>query len=187
MLTPPPPAPADARYANALFTAASKANSLNAVEKDIAQLSELIAKVPTFATYLKNPIVKRSEKVADLAKISKGMDGSTRGFLTVLAENGRLAELAKVIKTFGLLMDAKRGTVQATVTSASALSKAEVDLVKSQINTMFLTKGNTLNLQVKVNPELLGGFQVQVGDKFIDLSAYSQLNKVTQMLLESKN
>lgn len=155
------------------------------MEKDIAQLNDLITKVPTFATYLKNPIVKRSEKVADLAKISKGMDASTRGFLSVLAENGRLAELTKVIKTFGLIMDAKRGTVQATVTSAAPLNKQELEAVKQQINTMFVSKGS-LNLQTKVNPELLGGFQVQVGDKFIDLSAYSQLNKVTQMLLESK-
>lgn len=136
-----------ARYANALYSAAVKSKcgnkpihlkqqtintlttdrrtggNLKKVETDLAQVKSWLNEKPAFKTYLKNPIVQRSEKKVDMDKISKGMNDTTRGFLMVLAENGRLADLEKVLNTFDRLIDAERGVVKATVTSAEALGK----------------------------------------------------------------
>ena len=138
--------------------------------------------VPKLKTYLSNPIVKRSEKKADLDKISKGMSPTTRGFRGLLAENGRLAVLDKIVGTFQKIMDAERGVVTATVTSAEELSSEQLKTVESQIKSTFLKSGQMLRLDATVDPEILGGLQVQVGDKFLDLSVASQINQITKSL-----
>jgi F-type H+-transporting ATPase subunit O len=172
----------DARYATSLYTAAVKQNALSAVEKDVAEVRKLMESVPKFKTYLMNPIVKRTEKKADLDKISKGMNPVTRGFLALLAENGRLAELDKIVGTFGKLMDAERGVVTATVTSADELSDDQLKTVEAQIKSSFIKPGQTIRLETSVDPDILGGLQVQVGDKFLDLSVASQINQISKVL-----
>jgi len=172
----------DARYATSLYTAAVKSNTLNAVEKDINDVKALMDQVPKFKAYLSNPIVKRSEKKADLDKVSKGMSPTTRGFLALLAENGRLAELDKVVGTFRQIMDAERGVVAATVVSADPLTDDQLKTVEAQIKGSFLKAGQTLRLETREDPEILGGLQVQVGDKFLDLSVASQINQISKAL-----
>jgi F-type H+-transporting ATPase subunit O len=145
-------------------------------------LKNLMKSTPKFKSYLSNPIIKRADMKADLDKISKGMAPTTRGFLGLLAENGRLAELEKVIGTFQRIMDAERGVVTAKVTSADQLSGEQVKTVEGQIKATFLKSGQTLRLETTVDPEILGGLQVQVGDKFLDLSVASQINQITKSL-----
>ena len=138
--------------------------------------------MPKFRTYLRNPIVKRSEKVQDLDKMTKGMHDVTRGFFTVLAENGRLGDLDGMLATFGKLMDAERGVIKATVTSAEALTPKQLKQLEEQLTATFLKKGQSIKLETRVEPSILAGLQVQVGDKFVDLSVQSKLNAVSKAL-----
>jgi len=171
-----------ARYANALFSAASKAGSLARVEKDLRQVQSWIETNGRFREFLKNPVVKRDEKKATLAKISKGMEPVTREFLAVLAEKSRLGETVKVLSTFAKIMDAERGVVKCTVTSVEKLDENQLRAVKSEVSAAFLQKGQTLDVKVQEDPAILGGLQVQVGDKFIDLSVASKINDLHKAL-----
>ena len=171
-----------ARYANALYSSASRANALPKVEADLNSIKSLLNSEPRFKTYLRNPIIKRSEKVADFDKITKGMNDVTRGFFAVLAENGRLGDLDAILATFGKLMDAERGVVKATVSSAEPLSAKQMKDLEQILTSSFLQKGQTIQLVSRVEPSILAGLQVQVGDKFVDLSAQSKLNAVNKAL-----
>lgn len=171
-----------ARYANALFVSAVKSSTLPAVETDLKQIKEWTATSESFKQYLANPVVSRQDKVKDMEKVSVGMNDTTRGLLAVLAENGRLVELSKVIDTFDILLSAQRGIVKATVTTSESLAAKQLGGIEKAISAGYLEKGQTLELAVKVEPAILGGLQVQIGDRFLDLSVQSEINNVAKVL-----
>ena len=169
-----------ARYANAVYVAATRAGSLDAVEADLKTVAGWHKSNKQFAAYVANPIISRTDKAADMKKITKGMHETTTGLLTVMAENGRLGELSAVLKTFGTLMSAKRGIVEATVTAAEPLSAQQEAALKQAITSGYLEKGQSLKMSIKVEPTIIGGLQVQIGDKFLDLAISSMINSMSQ-------
>ncbi|GBG30432.1 ATP synthase subunit O, mitochondrial [Hondaea fermentalgiana] len=171
-----------ARYANALFVACQRAQTLPSVEQDLATLKEWSTSNETFKSYINNPVISRQDKVKDMSKISEGMNDTTRGFLTVLAENGRLNELDKVLDTFQILLNAQRGVVEATVTAAEDLTSKQLKSIEKAITSGYLDKGQSLNLKVKVDEGIVGGLQVQIGDRFLDLSVASQMNGIAKAI-----
>merc|ERR1712194_148329 len=112
-----------------------------------------------------NPIISRTDKATDVGKISKGMNDTTRGFLNVLAENGRLPEINKIIGSFNTILNAKRGIVDATVTAAEELSGKQLKTITSAITSGYLEKGQQLKMEVNIDSSIIGGLQVQIGDK----------------------
>ena len=114
----------------------------------------------------------------DMKKIGAGRNDLSSAMLCVLAEQGSLAELEKVVSTFGTLMNAQKGLVEVTVTSAQPLSKGQLSQVESSIADRFLTAGQSIKLATKVDEGILGGLQVQIGDRYMDLSVQSHLNKM---------
>ena len=173
----------EARYANALFSSAVKTSSLPAVEADIVTLKSWLTQSPAFKEFLRNPIISRTDKKKDMLKITKGMNESTRGFMCILAENGRLSNVQKVISTFELLTNAQRGIIEAIVTAAEVIPAKQVKNIEKALAAGYLQQGQTLKLVVKVEPAIIGGLQVQIGDKFLDLSVASSINKVHNALV----
>ena len=131
---------------------------------------------------MSNPIISRTDKAADVAKISKGMNETTRGFLNVLAENGRLPEINKIIGSFNTILNAKRGIVDATVTAAEELSAKQLKTITSAITSGYLEKGQQLKMEVNVDPSIIAGLQVQIGDKFLDLSVNSDIKNLEKVI-----
>jgi len=173
------------RYANALYMAAARADSLKAVEEDFKTIRSWIKSNKSFATYLHNPVIRKSDKVADIEKISKGMNDTTRGFLGVLASNARLGDLEKVLSKFDTLMNARNGIVEAVVTSAEPLSADKLKKVEATVSNSYLEKNQRLKLTAKVDPSILGGLQVKIGSQFIDLSVSSKVSKYEKILSAS--
>ncbi|RLN62695.1 hypothetical protein BBJ28_00026641, partial [Nothophytophthora sp. Chile5] len=148
----------NARYANALYSVAAKQNQLEAVEKELLSIEETIAKEPHFASFLKDPTIARASKKEDISKVMEQAKFSkpVAGLFEVLAENGRLPDTVGVIATYKQLMGAYRGEVQAKVTSADPLSKAQLDQVKKALANR-VEKNEKLLLETVVDPEILGG------------------------------
>lgn len=105
-------------------------------------------------------------------------------YLGLLAENGRLGRLQGIAKAFGEIMSAHKGQVNATVTTAKSLDAAQLKELTAVLQA-FLKKGNTLLLETKVNPALIGGMVVVLGDRYIDLSISSKLNAFTNIVKET--
>lgn len=172
-----------ARYANALYSVAAKQNVLEAVEKELLTLEETIHKEPNFATFLKDPTIARASKKEDISKVMEQGKFSkpVAGLFEVLAENGRLPDALGVIGTYKQLMSAYRGEVHAKVTSADALTKPQLDQVKKALGAR-IQKGETLLVETVVDPEILGGLKVQIGNYFIDLSLATKVDKINSLL-----
>ena len=173
-----------ARYANATYVAASKVGALEKVEQELLALQETAAKSKEFSAFLNNPMIPRDKKAAEVEKLTKGKFSSlTTNLLTTLAGNARLSELPKVTATYEHLMRARRGEVDAILITAEKLSDKQAQSIADAVMKGRSSGKEKIVLKTKVDPSILGGFQVQIGDEFLDLSVKSQVEEIARMPL----
>ncbi|KAG8590969.1 hypothetical protein GDO81_006989 [Engystomops pustulosus] len=175
----------EGRYATALYSAASKEKKLDQVEKELNRVSTLI-KDPKLSMIITNPHIKRALKqktVTDLLAKEK-FSPITSNFVNLLAENGRLRYTPEVIGAFAKMMSAHRGEVLCSVTTASPLDEASLTELKTALNG-FLAKGESLKLETKTDPLILGGMVVSIGDKYIDMSTKTKIQKLTKVMRDA--
>ncbi|KAK2850291.1 hypothetical protein Q7C36_009074 [Tachysurus vachellii] len=175
----------EGRYATALYSAASKQKNLDKVEQELGRVSTLI-KDPKLSSVVLNPHVKRSlkQKTVNDALNKAKLSPITINFINVLADNGRLSLTSDVITAFGKMMSAHRGEVTCTVTTAQPLGEANLAELKVALNG-FLAKGETIKLETKCDPSILGGMVVSIGDKYVDMSTKSKIQKLTKLIRET--
>ncbi|XP_048049900.1 ATP synthase subunit O, mitochondrial isoform X1 [Megalobrama amblycephala] len=175
----------EGRYATALFSAASKQKSLDKVEQELGRVFSLI-KDPKLSSIVLNPHVKRSIKQKTFidALTKAKLSPITINFINVLAENGRLTLTSDVIAAFGKMMSAHRGEVTCSVTTAQPLDEANLAELKVALNG-FLSKGETIKLETKSDPSILGGMIVSIGDKYVDMSTKTKIQKLTKLIRET--
>ncbi|KAG1179646.1 hypothetical protein G6F70_001088 [Rhizopus microsporus] len=178
----------EGRYATALYTAAARQNNLEAVEKDLNTFSQAIKKDTAFKSFLENPTVPRATKLNGLSDVAKKVGKPselTNNLLEVLAENGRLNTLDKVIEAYNELMSAHRNELPLVVTSAKPLEKAALNKIVDSLQKSNLAEGKKLLVSNKVKPDILGGILVEIGDKSIDLTVSSKLAKLNKLITDS--
>ena len=170
-----------ARYANATYVAASKAGLLDKVESELAALAQSAHNSAAFASFLQNPLIPRNEKADQIAALLKGSSASTitLNLCTTLAGNARLSELPKVASTYAQLMKAKRGQVDAIIISADPLTDAQNKEIAAAIKANT-TDASDVIIKSKVDPSIIGGIQIQIGDQFLDLSVKSRIEEISR-------
>lgn len=172
-----------ARYANATYVAASKAGMLPQVETELLGFQALMKKNSTIKDYLTSPTVQRSEQVATIEKLFSGPKKSsfvTKNLLTVMAANARLDEVDKVVDAFSSQMKASRKEVPVEIISAEPLTKAQESAIVGSLKTLL--DGGKAVLATSVDPSIMGGLTVKIGDKFLDLSVKSKIDTVKRSL-----
>ncbi|AWP12198.1 putative ATP synthase subunit O mitochondrial isoform 2 [Scophthalmus maximus] len=175
----------EGRYATALYSAASKQKKLDQVEQELVKVSTMI-KDPTIAGIVMNPHVKRSikQKTFSDALVKAKLSPITINLINVLADNGRLPITGDVIGAFGQMMSAHRGEVLCTVTTAQPLDAASLADLKVALKG-FLQKGETIKLETKADSSILGGMVVCIGDKYVDMSTKTKIQKLTKIIRET--
>jgi len=170
-----------ARYANATYVASSKAGNLDQVEGELNGLAKAASESSVFANFLDNPLISRDEKAAQMEALltEKSVSLITTNLCSTMAGNARLNELPKVADAFGKLMKAKRGEVDATIISADPLTKKETAQVAEAIKASSQGASEVI-ISSKVDPSIIGGIQIQLGDKFLDLSIKSRISEVSK-------
>eukprot|EP00560_Eucampia_antarctica_P008466 CAMPEP_0197826338 /NCGR_PEP_ID=MMETSP1437-20131217/3312_1 /TAXON_ID=49252 ORGANISM="Eucampia antarctica, Strain CCMP1452" /NCGR_SAMPLE_ID=MMETSP1437 /ASSEMBLY_ACC=CAM_ASM_001096 /LENGTH=208 /DNA_ID=CAMNT_0043426735 /DNA_START=250 /DNA_END=876 /DNA_ORIENTATION=+ len=166
-----------ARYANATYIAASKQGVLEQVEGELQAVHQTAKNSAKFSDFLDNPLISRDDKAKQIHEMfdGSGVSQVTLNLLDTLAGNARLNETGKVISAYEQLMKAKRGEVEATIISADPLTKAQTEAITSAMKSQVPGSGKVI-LSTEVDPSILGGLQVQIGDKFLDLSVVSRID-----------
>ncbi|CAK7913380.1 ATP synthase subunit 5, mitochondrial [[Candida] anglica] len=178
----------DGTYASALYTAASKDSSVDKAFQSLTKVREVVNSDKQLAEFLTNPASSRDDREAVIGTLASSLklDKSVGNFLSVLAENNRLSEFEAIYAQFSTLNDAFRGIVEAKVTSAKPLDSKIIKRLQAAISkSSFVGEGKTLNVSNEVNPDLLGGLIVEVGDRTVDLSVSGKIAKLNQALNES--
>ncbi|EGU73188.1 ATP synthase F1, delta subunit [Fusarium oxysporum f. sp. raphani 54005] len=178
----------DGTYATALYTAAAKMSTLDLTAKAIVNLSNVFLKDTKLTKVLSTPRLTAEDKSAIVAELSKhtGTNVVTlKNLLQTLAENNRLGHLQGVCQKFGELMFAKRGEVEMIITSAERLDNKTLSRLETAVSkSSYVGQGKKLRVTNKIDPEIVGGLIVAVGDRVIDLSVCSRIAKMNKLLTD---
>jgi len=169
------------RYALALFELARDEKKIEAVGTSLAALKQALAESNELGELTTSPLIGRDDKARAIGAVAEQMklDPLTGNFLGVLAQNGRLAQLGNVIRAFNLLAASHRGEITAEVTSARPLNDDQIARIKQQLRTRM---GRDINVDLNVDPALLGGLVVKIGSEMIDSSIRTKLNTLAHAM-----
>jgi F-type H+-transporting ATPase subunit delta len=174
------PTSAARRYAEAAFQLASRDDTHDAWVADLGVAAQLVGD-PRVARVVTNPSVPLHDRSATLGRLLDGrVSPLALNLVRLLDQRGRLPLLPAIAAELTRLLDATRGVVAATVTSAAPLEKAEVDAIRVRLEA---TTGQTVKLATAVDPSLIGGLTVQVGDRMIDASVRGRLERLRDQLV----
>ena len=173
----------EGRYASALYSAAHKNKALEIVEKELTQFQQSLKTDAKLKEFMINPTLKRSLKVDALKHLATktNLSATTSNLLGILAENGRLGKLETVINAFKIMMAAHRGEVTCEVITAKPLDQAQRQSLEAALKK-FLKGNESIQLTAKVDPSLIGGMIVSIGDKYVDMSVASKVKKYTELI-----
>lgn len=164
------------RYAKALIDLATEQNVLEEVNNDMGLFLRTLKANPTLNAVLANPIIFHDKKI----KILNGLFADKVNKLTILffdlmVNKSRAEVLYTAATEFVNQYDIKKNITTATVVSATALSEENKKTIIAEIEQ---NTGGTVKLTAKVDPDLIGGFVLTVGDKQVDTSIASSLARL---------
>ncbi|WP_298762991.1 ATP synthase F1 subunit delta [uncultured Polaribacter sp.] len=164
------------RYAKAILNLATDSNAESAVNDDMSLIKNTLAETSELAVLLKSPIVKASDKMKVLKALFDGkVNNITLGLFHLLEDNKRVAMLDSVAKQYAVVFDHLKHTQVAKVTTAVPLTPE----VEAQVlNKIVALTGEKANLENVINPDILGGFILRVGDVQYDASISNYLNEL---------
>ena len=161
-------------YAEALFQVAVKGDLKQSAEQlDAIAGVASNAQLRQFADSPKTAAQQVFDLITSVVKAP--LSDSTRNLLRAVIENGRLAALPEVAHQFHALVNARSGTSDALVYSAFPIDAAQLAAVVQSLEKRF---GRKLNASVQVEPELIGGIRVVVGDEVLDTSVKARLEQM---------
>ncbi len=171
------------RYARALFNAAVRTQAVEAVNEALQQLLNTLQEQPPLQRLLLNPLIPRERKQQMVQQsIGRQTHPLLASLLNVLVDKRRERLLPEVAREFGDLRDEHLGIVRVQVYTAYPLdSQQEQTLVQS----LQRRTGKMVVLQTHVDPTLIGGIVVRIGDTIIDGSVRGQLLRLKQHLLNA--
>ena len=171
------------RYAKALFAVAQKGGDgdLDAYGKDLAGLADVLVTAPEALGFFKNPTFNANEKKAVLgdllAKLS--VKPTVKNFCDLLADKDRLPVLPAIAEVYKKMLEDAQGVVAGSLVTAVELPAARQAAIKDELSKKA---GKTLVLDFAVDPEILGGVVLKVGDKVLDASLRAQLHILKEQI-----
>jgi len=171
------------RYASALFELASEERAIDQVKADLDRFDALIGDSSDLRRLVRSPAFTAEAQSRALAAVLEkaGIAGLAGRFLQVVSSNRRLFAVQDMIKGFRALVAQHKGEVSAEVTLAERPSDQHLDAIKSALNT--ITKKD-VQVDVKVDPSIIGGLIVKLGSRMVDSSLRTKLNSIKHAMKE---
>lgn len=172
------------RYAQALFELAKESNAIDGVGADLATFKGLMNESDDLRRFLRSPAFSADEQVRALDELLKraGIAGTAANFLKLVAAKRRLFAVGDMIDDFNKLSDAERGVARAEVTVAEPLREAHVLALKDALAAVAGT--SDVNVEITVDPAIIGGMVVKLGSRMIDSSLRTKLNTIRTRMKE---
>jgi F-type H+-transporting ATPase subunit delta len=173
------PATAARRYAEAAMAVALEHDALDRWRDDLALAAEILGRSEVEAV-VDNPSIPAQQRLAVTAGLLEArIQPRALRLVNLLVERGRVRSLPRVSDEYNRLLNAHRGIVMATVTSAVPLTDDETGAIRARVETMA---GSAVELRTAVNPDLLGGLTIQIRDRLLDASIRGRLERLRDQL-----
>ena len=173
------------RYATALFELALEANAIEAVKDELDRFDALIAESADLTRLVRSPVFSADEQLQALSAVLEraGIRGLAANFLKLVVRNRRLFAVRDMIKAFRNLVSKYKGEATAEITVAETLKDQHVDALRAALKSVT---GKDVDLDVKVDPAILGGLVVKLGSRMVDNSLRTKLNAIKHAMKEAR-
>jgi F-type H+-transporting ATPase subunit delta len=170
------------RYAIAVFELAKEQNAIALITEELKVVSEVFENTNLFETYFKHPKVSRDDKKALVKTSFHGkISDMLLNTLFLLIDKKREGMLFKIIEEFLKLTNDEQGIAEAKVYTAKPLT--DVEKVAFEATFSKVAGKGKLTIDNIVDPELIGGFKVRIGDRIYDGSVLSQLRRIERRMI----
>lgn len=176
----PRPSTAARRYAEAAFEIARRDGTLERWLDDLRLLADVVADVDV-ARAVDNPAIPFADRREVLTKLlGPRISPQALNLALLLAQRGRLSAAPAVAAEYKRLVDRERGIVVATVTSAVPIEPADLEAIGARVREMT---GARAEIATAVDPDLIGGVTVRIGDRLIDASVRGRLERLRDRIV----
>jgi F-type H+-transporting ATPase subunit delta len=169
-------------YARALFDVAKEHDILDEVHDQLGQLTDELDKNRDLQMFFFSPYFSSQEKKEGIGKMIEGADDHFVRFLELLAERHRMPAIFRIRKDFDELYAEERKLLPVTITSAVELDKDTVKEIGKKIEEQT---GRKVELTTKVDPNVIGGLVMRVGNIVMDGSIRSRLERLRKQVAKA--
>lgn len=166
------------RYARAVFELAQEQERIDRWAERLAEIRELFSD-PELAANLSNPTVAIEQREQLIAAVPHLFDEEAANLARLLVESGRIGQASSIEQEFQALADEAAGRVRATATTAVELNTVDRERLAKELSRRV---GKEVRLSVAVDPRIVGGLKVQLGDRIIDATVASRLQQLRRRL-----
>ncbi len=167
-------------YADALFGAAKDAGKLDQIHEQLGEFADALAESRDMQLFLFSPYFSSAEKLEGLEKALSGAEPELVNFLELLIEKHRMPVIFRIRRQFDDLWKKENKRLDVTVTSAVELDPDVVEGIGKRIEEQT---GQTIELESRVDPNVLGGLVLQVGNVVLDASIRNRLEKLRKTVV----
>ena len=174
------------RYAKSLLDLAIEQNQVEATLKDIQLLSAVCHQSRDFVNMLRSPVIKADKKHAIINAVigDKLQAPLSKAFISLLVNKGREGNLPEIADAFISQYKVKNNIKTVRVTTAVPMNNSVKEAIHSKV-TALMSADTKIELTEAVNPDLIGGFVLQMDDKLFDASFRRDLNDVKAQFLKN--
>ncbi len=170
-------------YARALFEVASERNLLAAVHEQLGQFVDALSADRQLEVFFVSPYLSTAEKKDGLHRMLEGAEETFMSFLETLVERQRMNEIFHIRTRYDELWDTEMKMLPVEVTSAVGLDEA---MVRSLGERIGADTGTTIQLTTVVDPDILGGVVLRVGNVILDASIRSRLDQLRKQVAQGR-
>ena len=173
------------RYATALFELAFEQNALDTVKADLDRFDALIADNPDLARLVRSPVFTADEQGRAITAILEkaGIGGLGAKFIKLVAQKRRLFAVVEIARGYRNMVRRHRGEAAADVTVAEPLAEPRLNELRDALKAVT---GKDVELNIKVDPAIIGGLVVKYGSRMIDTSLRTKLNAIKFAMKEAR-
>jgi F-type H+-transporting ATPase subunit delta len=173
------------RYATALFELAREADEIDAVKTNLERFDALVAESADLERLVRSPVFSADEQLHAVSAVldRAGIGGVAAQFVKLVTSNRRLFAVRDMVRGFRELVAQHKGQATAEVTVAEVLKDDHVAALR---NALKAVSGKDVDLDIKVDPAIIGGLVVKLGSRMVDSSLRTKLNSIKHAMKEAR-
>ena len=173
------------RYATALFELARDANAIDPVKADLERFDALVAESADLERLVRSPVFSADEQLHALSAVldRAGIGGLAAQFLKLVTSNRRLFAVRDMVRGYRELVAVHKGETTAEVTVAEQLKDDHVAALRGALKAV---SGKDVDLNITVDPAIIGGLVIKLGSRMVDSSLRTKLNSIKHAMKEAR-
>lgn len=164
------------RYAQGLLEFSTDSNTTTELFKEMQEVVKILKSSKELNSFLLTPVIDSKRKIAISILIFKDFSATAKNFISLIIKQGRENHMQQIAQEYINKVETLEGVQRVSLTSATQLSEENVQAILK--STDLVNAAQKFDLQTNINPNILGGYILRVGDQQVDASVKSKLTQL---------